>query len=230
MCGILGIFDVPPNTSQSELRKKLIECVRRRRPAARPPPTIAGRIRSTGAAPAPPRAGLERLPAPEPRARGRGPEEVRERHAARHRREFVERVAHAARRARPPKRRRPIFAHPSCLRRLTISEGGARGKAQHAIAHERLAIMDPESGAQPLFAAAQRGPDGTVTVEEASVIVAANGEIYNYKELYAELAADGFAYAPKTGSDPCGNQSSTRLQCARMRQFRRAAFCCASRT
>ena len=61
--------------------------------------------------------------------------------------------------------------------------------------------MDPESGAQPLFAAAQRGPDGTVTVEEASVIVAANGEIYNYKELYAELAADGFAYAPKTGSD-----------------------------
>ena len=65
--------------------------------------------------------------------------------------------------------------------------------------------MDPESGAQPLFAAAQRGPDGSVTVEEASVIVAANGEIYNYKELYAELAADGFAYAPKTGSDPCGS-------------------------
>ena len=91
--------------------------------------------------------------------------------------------------------------NPSKIRRLTISEGGARGKAQHAIAHERLAIMDPESGAQPLFAAAQRGPDGTVTVEEASVIVAANGEIYNYKELYAELAADGFAYAPKTGSD-----------------------------
>ena len=95
--------------------------------------------------------------------------------------------------------------NPPCLRRLTISEGGARGKAQHAIAHERLAIMDPESGAQPLFAAAQRGPDGSVTVEEASVIVAANGEIYNYKELYAELAADGFAYAPKTGSDPCGS-------------------------
>ena len=31
MCGILGIFDVPPNTTQSELRKRLIECARRLR-------------------------------------------------------------------------------------------------------------------------------------------------------------------------------------------------------
>jgi asparagine synthase (glutamine-hydrolysing) len=56
----------------------------------------------------------------------------------------------------------------------------------HGIAHERLAIMDPESGSQPLVS-----PDGTI-------FVAANGEIYNYKELYHELQTP---YTPKTGSD-----------------------------
>jgi len=39
------------------------------------------------------------------------------------------------------------------------------------LAHERLAIVDPSSGKQPLFS-----PDG-------SIILAANGEIYNHREL-----------------------------------------------
>lgn len=56
----------------------------------------------------------------------------------------------------------------------------------HGIAHERLAIMDPESGSQPLVSA------------DGHIIVAANGEIYNYKELYASLKKE---YKPKTGSD-----------------------------
>jgi asparagine synthase (glutamine-hydrolysing) len=64
----------------------------------------------------------------------------------------------------------------------------------HGIAHERLAIIDPESGSQPLIS-----PDG-------SIIVAANGEIYNYKEVYDELEKDAIAegktpYKPLTGSD-----------------------------
>lgn len=53
------------------------------------------------------------------------------------------------------------------------------------IAHERLAIIDPESGAQPLYS-----PDKTI-------IVAVNGEIYNYKALYSSLSP----YKPVTGSD-----------------------------
>lgn len=56
----------------------------------------------------------------------------------------------------------------------------------HGIAHERLAIMDPESGEQPLVS------------EDGNIIVAANGEIYNYKDLYSELKTP---YKPKTGSD-----------------------------
>jgi len=56
----------------------------------------------------------------------------------------------------------------------------------HGIAHERLAIMDPESGSQPLVS------------RDGNVIVAANGEVYNYKEVYANLSTP---YAPVTGSD-----------------------------
>lgn len=57
----------------------------------------------------------------------------------------------------------------------------------HGIAHERLAIMDPESGSQPLVSA------------DGNIIVAANGEVYNYKEIYnSRLAKE---YVPMTGSD-----------------------------
>ena len=56
----------------------------------------------------------------------------------------------------------------------------------HGIGHERLAIMDPESGSQPLVS------------RDGNVIVAANGEIYNFKELYSALKTP---YTPMTGSD-----------------------------
>lgn len=56
----------------------------------------------------------------------------------------------------------------------------------NGIAHERLAIIDPESGAQPLYN------------HDKSVVVAANGEIYNYKELLSSLK---IPYTPQTGSD-----------------------------
>ncbi len=54
------------------------------------------------------------------------------------------------------------------------------------LAHERLSIVDPESGRQPLFS-----PDGRQ-------VLAVNGEIYNHRDLRAELAG---RYAFQTGSD-----------------------------
>ncbi|AQS35684.1 asparagine synthase, glutamine-hydrolyzing [Shewanella psychrophila] len=54
------------------------------------------------------------------------------------------------------------------------------------LAHERLAIVDIDNGAQPLLSS------------DGNIILAVNGEIYNHKELKAEL---GDKYAYQTNSD-----------------------------
>lgn len=58
----------------------------------------------------------------------------------------------------------------------------------HALAHERLSIVDPTSGKQPL-----KDPDNVV-------VCVANGEIYNHMELRRRLSADEAAKLP-TQSD-----------------------------
>ncbi len=54
------------------------------------------------------------------------------------------------------------------------------------IAHERLSIVDPESGGQPLYS------------KDKKHILGVNGEIYNYREIY-ERTKDKYEY--QTGSD-----------------------------
>mmetsp|Transcript_16709 Transcript_16709/g.17467 ORF Transcript_16709/g.17467 Transcript_16709/m.17467 type:complete len:579 (-) Transcript_16709:16-1752(-) len=87
--------------------------------------------------------------------------------------------------------------HPATLRRLCIKcsrkqrhrgpdWSGYYSDRNNCIAHERLGIMDPISGAQPIIS------------QDNNTIVAANGEIYNYKELYKQLNQQ---YIPLTGSD-----------------------------
>lgn len=54
------------------------------------------------------------------------------------------------------------------------------------LAHERLSIVDPQSGGQPLYS-----PNG-------KQILAVNGEIYNHREIRAQFAGK---YPFQTGSD-----------------------------
>lgn len=54
------------------------------------------------------------------------------------------------------------------------------------IAHERLSIVDPESGGQPLYS------------KDKKLILGVNGEIYNHREI-RELTKDKYEY--QTGSD-----------------------------
>ena len=63
---------------------------------------------------------------------------------------------------------------------------GVHHDAGAILVHERLAIVDPAGGSQPL-----RSADG-------GLVLAVNGEIYNHRELKAALASD---YAFQTGSD-----------------------------
>src|SRR5205823_2045389 len=79
----------------------------------------------------------------------------------------------------------------SAMARLTVHRGpddlGTHVDGPLAFGMRRLSIIDVEGGHQPL------------TNEDASLWLVANGEIYNYRELRAELSARGHHF--KTRSD-----------------------------
>lgn len=55
---------------------------------------------------------------------------------------------------------------------------GIYSDAHSIIAHERLSIIDPQSGKQPLYS------------KDGNLVLAVNGEIYNHRELRAALEAE----------------------------------------
>lgn len=72
----------------------------------------------------------------------------------------------------PAEKLRPQLLEMSkCLRHRGPDWSGIYNNDQAILAHERLAIVDPTSGKQPLFN------------EDQTLILAANGEIYNHMEL-----------------------------------------------
>ncbi len=75
-----------------------------------------------------------------------------------------------------------------------MAHRGPDGQGAHlsrhcALAHARLAVMDPEHGAQPM-SLPWRGQEATI---------AYNGELYNAPELRSQLEGEGFAF--RTGCD-----------------------------
>ena len=60
---------------------------------------------------------------------------------------------------------------------------------QVALGMRRLSIIDLKTGDQPVFS------------EDRSVVVMMNGELYNYREVRAELEKDGFKFVTKTDTE-----------------------------
>ncbi|MFC6999828.1 asparagine synthase B [Rufibacter roseus] len=63
-----------------------------------------------------------------------------------------------------------------CIRHRGPDWSGIYSNSKAILAHERLAIVDPISGKQPLFS------------EDGNLVLAANGEIYNHLELRNQLS------------------------------------------
>ncbi|MGB7208870.1 MAG: asparagine synthase (glutamine-hydrolyzing), partial [Pyrinomonadaceae bacterium] len=60
---------------------------------------------------------------------------------------------------------------------------------QVALGMRRLSIIDHKTGDQPVFS------------EDRSVVVMMNGELYNYREVRAELEKDGFKFVTKSDTE-----------------------------
>ena len=89
-------------------------------------------------------------------------------------------------REQTPELRRKALAMSQKIRHRGPDWSGIYCGGSAILAHERLSIVDPESGRQPLF-----GPDGTT-------VLAVNGEIYNHREIRGRYEG---SYDFQTGSD-----------------------------
>ncbi|PKA84387.1 asparagine synthase (glutamine-hydrolysing) [Ulvibacter sp. MAR_2010_11] len=79
-----------------------------------------------------------------------------------------------------------LLAMSKCIRHRGPDWSGIFSNEKTIMAHERLAIVDPTSGKQPLFS------------EDKNLVLAANGEIYNHQQLRKQF--DG-RYNFQTKSD-----------------------------
>ncbi|MEZ4779839.1 MAG: asparagine synthase B [Flavobacteriaceae bacterium] len=79
-----------------------------------------------------------------------------------------------------------LLTMAKCLRHRGPDWSGIYSDTKTIMAHERLAIVDPTSGKQPLFS------------EDKQLVLAANGEIYNHQELRKQFEG---SYNFQTKSD-----------------------------
>ena len=79
-----------------------------------------------------------------------------------------------------------VLAMAKCIRHRGPDWSGIYDSKNAIMAHERLAIVDPTSGKQPLFS------------EDKKLVLAANGEIYNHMALRKQFEGN---YNFQTKSD-----------------------------
>jgi hypothetical protein len=92
---------------------------------------------------------------------------------------------------------RPLALSLSALQRHRGPDWSGVHAARHALlVHERLAIVDPAGGAQPIVSA------------DGALVLAVNGEIYNHRALQDALATP---YDFTTGSDCAVSRSRARI-------------------
>ena len=87
----------------------------------------------------------------------------------------------------PSEELRPqLLTMAKCIRHRGPDWSGIYSDEKAILAHERLAIVDPTSGKQPLYS------------EDRRYVLAANGEIYNHMELRKQFEGN---YNFQTHSD-----------------------------
>jgi len=77
----------------------------------------------------------------------------------------------------------------TCLAHRGPDAEGSYVHGPVGLGHRRLAIIDPDAGAQPIFD------------EDGDVAVVFNGEIYNYRDLRADLEDEGHRFSTDTDTE-----------------------------
>ena len=86
---------------------------------------------------------------------------------------------------RPPEAAKTVKAMAAAIAHRGMDDEGLFENEHLVLAHQRLSIIDLETGQQPM------------SNEDGSVVVACNGEIYNFKELRKDLKAYGHVFPPQ---------------------------------
>jgi asparagine synthase (glutamine-hydrolysing) len=88
---------------------------------------------------------------------------------------------------KPPDARQTAQAMAAAIAHRGMDDKGVFENEHVVLAHQRLSIIDLETGHQPM------------SNEDGSIVVACNGEIYNFKDLRKDLQARGHTFS--TSSD-----------------------------
>ena len=85
--------------------------------------------------------------------------------------------------------RTQVLSMSRCIRHRGPDWSGIYWDDQCILAHERLAIVDPSSGRQPLYS------------KDGKLVLAVNGEIYNHRELRRQLLERNHVFRTRSDNE-----------------------------